>query len=325
MDDVLTFTPGATVQEAELQEHTQKTIEALKDVSSTAQSLTEAINSLTDKIRSGEFPTDCGLSFLQLKNLLIVNYVKGLVSIAETKCSGRSLQEDDSKSNLLNVVEMRTSLEKMRPIQFKLKYRIEKLVRAANTQTVDPDDPINLRPNLQALDADNDEEEGADVKSTNEKDGPSKAKKYVVPKVSAVPYEDEAGDAKKSKMLDRAKKRALSSNLMNELRGEFDDAPEEISEMTVGRKKMLKEVKERVRYEEEYMTRINVQKQKKRREESLLTMGELGSTITKFDDVSALDQTLDDMNLDQRKKKRTSAGKGSKKKKSGGKKFRRHK
>ena len=321
--DVQTFTPGPSVEEAEVKEHVQKTIEALGEVSSSAQSLTEVISSITAKMRAGEFPTACGLSFLQLRNLLMVNYLKELVSVAEAKCNGQSLQQDDCKSTILNIVEMRTSLEKMRPIHFKLKYRIEKLVRAANTQSVDPDDPINLRPNLQALDLDDEDEETG---QTEKERGAAKNKKYIVPKVSAVPYEEDTSEAKNSKALERAKKRALSSNLMNELRGEFDDAPEEISEMTVGRKKVLKEVKERIRYEEEHMTRLNVHKGKKSKEKSLLTIGDLGSTITKFDDVSALDQTLDDTSFAVRKKKRPlSAAKGSKKRKPAGKHFKRKK
>lgn len=322
--DVQTFTPGPSVQEAEVRENVQKTIEALREVSSSAQSMTEVINSMTEKMREGEFPTASGLSFLELRNLLMVNYLKELISIAEVKCNGQSLQQDECKSTILRIVEMRTSLEKMRPIHFKLKYRIEKLVKAANTQSFDPDDPINLKPNLAALDL---EEEGEETGQAEDQTGAgsSKNKKYIVSKVSAVHYDEDTGEAKKMKVLERAKKRALSSNLMNELRGEFDDAPEEISEMTVGRKKMMREVKERTRYEEEYMTRLNVKKDKKRKEESLLTMGTLGSTITKFDDVSALDQTMEDMRLDIKKKKRLSAGKGGKKKKFSGKHFKRRK
>jgi U3 small nucleolar ribonucleoprotein protein LCP5 len=324
--DVQTFTPGPSVQEAENRENVRKTVEALREISSTAQSLAEVVTGMTAKMQKGDFPTSSGLSFLELRNLLMLNYLKDLVSVAEVKSQGQSLQQDECKEAILRIVEMRTSLEKMRPIHFKLKYRIEKLVRAANTKSVDPADPINLRPNLQALDLEDETEapENADKKQAG--DELSKNKKYVVPKVSAVPYDDETGDAKRCKELERAKKRALSSNLMKELRSEFDDAPEEISEMTVGRKRMLKEVKERIRYEEDNFTRLNVQKEKRRKEESLLTIGDLGSTITKFDDVSALDQTVDDMRSDFRKKKRMSLKKNSgKKKKAGGKKFKRRK
>ena len=320
-----TFTPGVNEQEAEVREDVKQTIEVLREVTTVANSLADVVSSLATRMQEGELASaGGGLTFLELRNLLMTCYLKDLVSVAERKCSGASLES--CRSTILRIVEMRTSLEKMRPILLKLKYRIEKLVKAANTQAVDPDDPINLKPNLQALE---EEEGGKDEEEEHQVNGSSaaKSKKYVVPKVSAVPYDEDTSQAKQSKALARAKARALNSNLMDELRGEFDDAPEEISEMTVGRKKMLRELKERIRFEEDNMTRINVQKDKKRKEKSLLTIGDLGSNITKFHDVSALDQTLEDMSLapSKRKKKRMAVASGKRKKGSQAKRFQRRK
>lgn len=303
----------------------KKTVAVLREVSSTSQSLNEVVSRMREKVADGEMATASGLSFLELRNLMMLTYLMDIVSVAEKKCSGVSLEQEECKELILRIAEMRTSIEKMRPIHLKLKYRIEKLIRAATTQSIDPSDPINLRPNIQALDIE--EEDAGDKNATDKKTASdfSAEKKYVVPKVSAVHYDDDTPDAKKSKALERAKKRALSSNLMSELRGEFDDAPEEISEMTVGRKKQQKQLKERIRYEEENFTRLNVQKQKKRKEDALLTIGDLGSTITKFDDVSALDQTLDDMNLSGKQKKKRMSVKSGKKKSGAKRKFKRRK
>ena len=138
-----------------------------------------------------------------------------------------------------------------------------------------------------------------------------KKPKYVAPKVAPMHYEEDTLEARKQRALDKAKKRALSSSLIRELRNEFDDAPEEISEVTVGRKKLNKKQDERTRYEEDNFVRLNLTRKEKRREEGpnhgLLTVSDLGRDLTRFEDVTALRDDLTDLGLGPKRKKKKMA------------------
>ncbi|MGH0167724.1 UNVERIFIED_CONTAM: hypothetical protein FKN15_052554 [Acipenser sinensis] len=74
-----------------------------------------------------------GLSFLELRYQLLLLYLQDLTHLLLKKVEGRSLRGDSGIERLL---ELRTVLEKMRPIDQKLKYQIDKLVRTAVTGTL---------------------------------------------------------------------------------------------------------------------------------------------------------------------------------------------
>lgn len=321
--ELKTFSDDVTGQETE-KTIVQETTKVFDDIYKTSKSLTEAVDSMLSSLKTKEYETKNGLSFLELRNLLLLNYETDLASVVMTKCQGKSLQGSEAVDRL---VETRTVMEKMKPIYFKLKYRIEKLIKAANMKVVDTNDPLQLRPNLQAMDVDDvedveegkdqdvnpDEEDEEDDTATDRRDK-NKIKKYVPPKVAAVSFDgdDDPAEVKKQKALERAKKRALNSALIQELRSEFDDAPEEIYEETVGRRIDKKKQQEKVRYEEEYLTRLPETKERRKRktrEEGFVTVSSLGRDITRFDDVSALDVDDEgDTAMDKKKVKRKKLG-----------------
>lgn len=312
----------------------EHTVNLLQDISGNTGKMIGLINSFLSKLRNEapeETSTEKGLSFLEVRNLTLLNYIIDIGSIVLEKCRGESIEGIPAIERL---VELRTAIEKMRPIHFKLKYRIEKLIRAASTQSVDVNDPINFRPRPENL-VTGDTPAGDEEKiSDDQRENSAKNKKakgvpsYVPPKVSAVRYEDDSVEARKERAVERAKKRALSSSIIRELRSEFDEAPEEISETSVGRKKLNKKVEERTRYEEDNFVRLNLNKREKRREESsnqhLLTVSDLGRDLTRFEDVSALHEDLTQLDLTsgpKRKKKKVMG----KKKSGGNKRFKRRK
>ncbi len=59
-----------------------------------------------------------GLSLLELKNLLMVDYLSDLAYLFLRKSAGRSIQDDDAVQRL---IVNRTVMEKIRPIEHKLK------------------------------------------------------------------------------------------------------------------------------------------------------------------------------------------------------------
>ncbi|TFJ97173.1 peroxisomal leader peptide-processing protease [Platysternon megacephalum] len=83
---------------------------------------------LLQRVRAGAFPTEKGLSFLELKAQLLLLYLQGLAQLVLEKSWGRSLAAQPA---VLRLAELRTVLEKMRPIEQKLRYQVDKLVKVA--------------------------------------------------------------------------------------------------------------------------------------------------------------------------------------------------
>lgn len=106
-------------------------------------SLTQSISSTleaTAKIRSVEAPKD-GISLLDVKNELLLSYLQNLVFlilIKLRKAKETDFNDSDDESSLddevvKKLVELRLYLEKgVRPMEDKLRYQIEKVLRAAD-------------------------------------------------------------------------------------------------------------------------------------------------------------------------------------------------
>ncbi|XP_040210393.1 neuroguidin [Rana temporaria] len=280
--------------------------------------VTTHVQSLIQKIRNGMYPTEKGLSFLELKDQLLVMYMQDLTYLTMEKIHGRSLKENPA---IMRLVEMRTVLEKMRPVDQKLKYQIDKLMRAAVTGSLSENDPLRFKPNPQnlmsKLEESDQEELGSDENEGGEsKKSHSKVKKYVPPRLAPVHYDDTEVERER-RILERAKKRALSSSVIRELKEQYTDAPEEIRE---GRAYHMmhheKEEQHRTKYEESMMVRLNLTKKEKARKKRSLAMTSQLNSLTHFTDISALtggDTRTEDL-MPSAKKSRKGPKKGKKKK-----------
>ncbi|KAL3860671.1 hypothetical protein ACJMK2_010765 [Sinanodonta woodiana] len=272
--------PAHDVNEGDL----LKTIQLFKEVQEKIQDANTHIQTLCQRAETGEFATSKGISFLEVKYQLLLSYLMNLSYIMVKKTGGKSIQGDASIERL---VEIRTVLEKMRPIDQKLKYQIDKVMKAA-AGAPDSSDPLRFRANpgnlVSKLDTEmsEDEEEDEEVKG-------SKPKLYIPPKLAAVHYDgDETVAEREQRKLQHARQRALNSTMMREIRAEYTDAPEEIKESTnIHRFKEDKRTKEKERYEEENFIRMSVSKKEKNAAKRLGTMSSLNSLVH-FDDISAL-------------------------------------
>jgi hypothetical protein len=94
---------------------------------------------------------------------------------------------------------------------------------------------------------------------------------------------DETPKDRAQKQADRDKKRALHSSIMQELRQEYYDEPEEIHDRDIFRMKSDKKAKEREAYEERNMTRLSLSKKEKDRAKRVTTMNSL-KYLTDFQD-----------------------------------------
>ena len=83
---------------------------------------------LLQEIRSGNIATSAGVSYLEAKHLLLMYYNACIVFYLLLKAEGKNVKDHPVVSRL---VEIRAYLEKVRPIDKRLKYQIEKLLAAA--------------------------------------------------------------------------------------------------------------------------------------------------------------------------------------------------
>lgn len=230
-----------------------QTMKLLNEINSSVSDAKESIK----KIAIKDLNTSKGISLLDVKCHTLISYLMDLTNVLVDKCKFQSIQDNPSIERL---VEQRTVLERIRPLEFKIKYQIDKLVKTALSGSVDPNDPDRFRATIDGLaDPEDREEDDSDVDEGVPCSSKKKAKDgvYVGPKVTSVPYDgDETQAIKRQKLVDRAKKRALQSSVMQELREEYEDTPVEVQINTVGLKnKQSKYDFERQKYEEDYFTR----------------------------------------------------------------------
>lgn len=204
-----------------------------------------------------------------------------------------------------------------------MRYQVDKLVKTAVTGTVNASDPLNFKANPANLVIDDDDDDSDDVDSDQEKqkskkkkpqhsedenEDQDKVRKYVPPKHTPMPYDEDTAAEKETKLRERARKRALNSSLVDEWKEEFLDTPVEISGSSRAQQMIQKELKERERYEEDNFVRLPMTKEEKQRMKRLSTLGNLGDELINFGSGA----------VGNKKKRKLNSGGGKKKK--GGKK-----
>ncbi|XP_067934362.1 neuroguidin-like [Watersipora subatra] len=284
-------------------------------IKETADTLIDKVEGLTSQLQSGELDTKDGISFLIVKNELLGQYNLDVASLVSRKVMGKSIAESPTVRRL---IEMRTYMEKTRPIEHKLKYQMEKLIKIAASGGLSSDDPLHLKPNPsnmvskleQSQSSEDEEDSGVEGEETKQKSGV-----YKPPMLSAAHYEEEmTKKEREEQMIAKAKKRALSTAMMRELRAEYSEAPEEVrDDMNMHRFKQSQDDKHRIAYEEDNFKRIMLTKDEKRQRHQMQTIGTLDK-LTKFGDISALTGGFGDSGGKKRKMKSKSKG-GHKKKK----------
>ena len=206
-----------------------------------------------------ESQTD-GISLLSLKSFLLLDYNINLSKVILHKVQGKSLSllHDDVIDQL---IRERVVLEKIKPLEMKTKYQIDKLVTLATTGSVSSSHPLSYKPNPSHLMP----REGLSVGGEGEETG-----MYRPPRISAVPGIVGTVGEMREEGRDRDRRKALQSSLIRELREEVRDTPQEISAREYSRSEKVAEKRmERERYEEDNFMRLTVSKKQKRQEKSV--------------------------------------------------------
>ncbi|KAM6202552.1 neuroguidin [Rhynchocyon petersi] len=290
----------------------------LKNLQEQVMAVTAQVQALTKKVQAGAYPTEKGLSLLEVKDQLLLMYLMDLSHLILDKASGGSLQ---GHAAVLRLVEIRTVLEKIRPLDQKLKYQIDKLVKTAMTGSLSENDPLRFKPHpsnmMSKLSSEDDEEdEDGQSEASGKKSVKGTSKKYVPPRLVPVHY-DETEAEREKKRLERARKRALSSSVIRELKEQYSDAPEEIRDARHPHvTRQSQEDQHRINYEESMMVRLSVSKREKGRRKRAHVMSSQLHSLTHFSDISALTGGTPHVDEDQNPiKKRKKIPKKSRKRK----------
>ncbi|SCV72433.1 BQ2448_3970 [Microbotryum intermedium] len=271
----------------------------LADVRGGASQLRQSVEGWQQRLDStSDLDDSKGISLLSLKNHLLLSYVHHLVALLQLKlaCPTTSLTSPEGTSLVATLIKHRIVLEKISPIEGKLKYQIEKLVRRADqaAQGVDDEemmnDPLSFKPNVSNLlldrtvseDEDDQEERSYGGAMTNDDTGARPGGIYRPPQVAAVPYIEAPAQGKK------AAKRATASHLVADMSTGFSastpygESTTGLSTsadptLTSGTARHLKQVEQ---YEMDHFTRIRMSKKdakKRRAEEEEVAFGGLGA------------------------------------------------
>jgi U3 small nucleolar ribonucleoprotein protein LCP5 len=197
------------------------------------------------------------VSLLTLKNQLLLSYCLNLAFYFYLKADGKRVKDHPVIQTL---VELRLYLEKLKPIEQKLKYQIDKLVKATVTSSAQ-DDPLRYKPNPHnlALDSNGQAHDGDDDESNI----------YKAPKIAPVFFDEEPGaEDRRRKAAEKVRKRAASSRVMQELVTEMTDRPEEVADagnMLEAAANRDKQWEDRIRAEEEMMLRLPMTRKDKQK------------------------------------------------------------
>ncbi|XP_041974058.1 neuroguidin [Aricia agestis] len=257
-------------------------VKLLTEMNMNVQQVSQLVDNMLVRVKSGELSTDKGLSFLEMKYQMLLSYLINLTYIVLRKCSGEKIESDPSIDRL---IEIRTVLEKIRPIDSKLKYQIDKLVKTAVVGVTSEDDPQSYRANpdnlVSKINGSDDDSSNQSEDEQEQKEKSAKSNIYVPPKLAAVHFEESLSrTSSEQKNKERAKKQFLNSSVMRELREEYSEAPTEVTTGNHVKHSISKYEQEKTEYEENYLTRLPVTKAEKSRRRKLTTVGMIADEVT---------------------------------------------
>ncbi|KAJ4701483.1 Sas10/Utp3/C1D [Melia azedarach] len=269
----------------------------LKEMKEGLDAVRTKVQALITKVKEDNYPTADGISYLEAKHLLLLNYCQSIVYYLLRKAKGLSIEGHPVARSL---VEIRLFLEKIRPIDKKLQYQIQKLTSARVTgsavEKITPtekesgepqktEDLLKYRPNPDMLVSKTD--------MTAEDD----AGVYKPPKFAPTSMDEDKMSRKERNALRKEKetlRQARQSTYMRELMNDLEGRPEEVREIVGTESRELtrykEKMEERARQEEELFARAPLTKMEKKKMKHLKKSrnGLLGLTDSFYNEIKTL-------------------------------------
>uniref|UniRef100_A0ACD5WNL7 Uncharacterized protein n=1 Tax=Avena sativa TaxID=4498 RepID=A0ACD5WNL7_AVESA len=304
-----------------------KLLAALKEMKDGLDLVRSKVESLTRKVRKNQLPTGDGIGYLEAKHHLLLSYCQDLVYYLLRKAKGLSV---DGHPVVRSLVEIRLFLEKIRPIDKKMEYQIQKLTNAADSAAAQdkvPDAEVNRK----------DEQQGdqdllkyrpnpdmMDPKLAH--DGQGNDGIYRPPKIQPVMMDDKRSkeDSRREKALARM---ATNNPYLKEMIDDAADRPEEWKETAGDESKefvsYMRQREKQEKAEEELFTRAPVTKREKYMEKQMKKQLHGLQGLTDGFDLG-MNMLLDGDKEDEGGSEPRSRSAGRKKHQKGGKKRKRH-
>lgn len=269
-------------QMAALMEDAPELLALLTELTDSLAEVRHRVGPLLKEVKEGGLATSEGLSYLEAKHLLLLQYCIHIVFYLLLKAEGRPVKDHPVIGRL---VELRTFIEKVRPIDKQLAYQIDKLLRAIKVAkaaeqsdqqeqqgegrngAVDEDpDMLKYGPNPSRMLPKGAEDEGAD---NAEADGV-----YRPPKLNPVAMPDDPDqrtmNTKERRRLKEAARRASQNEMVRELAEEVLGAPEELRASVAGMDSLAalrqrQKLEARAEVEEDLFTRVALSKEEAKR------------------------------------------------------------
>lgn len=250
-----------------------------RELPALAAELSERVNELKEKINpvkqlvkqvvasNPEGVNDELVQYLEVKQQLLLSYCTNLVFYMLLKSQGKSVRNHPVMRQLL---DLRYVMEKLRSLDGKLKYQIDRLAKAAAAGEDAAQALSRSRPNamnLMVRGGDSEEEDGSEaseseIESDDGNKTASKSGVYRPPRLEAAPFRDNEKEYERAKeKLSNKRKKLKNSEIMESLREEFSAAPEQSSSTGVGNdsadmKALAEEAEERRKFEEDRFVRL---------------------------------------------------------------------
>ena len=254
---------------------------------------------IEEHVSSTEFSADKdGLDFLAVKNSLLLSYLIDMAHHFSQSLQGNS-------GSIERLTEMKIALEKIRPLEKKMRYQLDKLLSSDNSTTFatagEQQDPLSFRPNPESLHEDDkglssedDSDDGSDdsnaevdddlaaARATLKLAGDKKDRKdvgdgvYRAPRMAAVPYPSDGVDAVEKQQ--RLNKKLRTTELARTLRDMYSEAPEqedmhggaEYGKQREAARRLTEMDNEKTRFEEENMIRLTTSRKHKKERQKLM-------------------------------------------------------
>jgi hypothetical protein len=304
----------------------EEIVTCVKDLAASLHSMKERVDFAVkcDSEQAGIFATamqeDQGLSLLQAKIKAGFQYVLWLLVYSMSKLDRNQVGIDVSVENL---IKLRLAFEKIFPLEKKLKYQVDKLMRAAKLESMpsastDVSDPLLHRPDPSALAPSSQEPEEASghlnvFDEENKVSFSENSGKYVIPKNRMVMFEEEERETRKAQKKERKMaKRMQESEMAHAIREEFSEAPVSMHVAGVGggadEGGETFEEKELRRFEEDNFMRLNLSKSMKKRFGKKRQASQRLDQFEDYDDIAAFmkpRQSIDFDSLQEESTRRT--------------------
>lgn len=263
----------------------------ISELKSTLEEIRGRVGPLLQEIQNEQLATEEGISYLEAKHILLIHYGACIIFYLLLKAEGRSVVDHPVIQRL---IEARTYLEKIRPIDKRLQYQIQKLLNAIKKSGVEQEEgekaELQHGPRPDALQISKEDERATALRKSED------GEVYRPPRLNPAAMESDVQERKERRRLLHEARRAGQSSYLNELALELAGAPEEhrsngyLALETTEAKRHQRRMSAREEVEEELMTRLPLSREERKMMKSHTRGGLSGKALMNdlVDDVVGL-------------------------------------